>query len=145
METLNREVGQSTVYKAASWVQATSAHPKVSNPLSITLQVLFSANHSSSHSPTHFLYLEVPRRLLNPGLPQTLGTAAWQMKWVTSPFEALVAVTVMKSKAGVPGGRTKDRISCSPSRSNTLRFGMGARGGREKQLTVWAEDNEFIQ
>lgn len=66
------------------------------------------------------------------------------MKWVTSPLEVLVAVTVIKSTAGVSGGRTKDRFSWSPSRSNTLRFGMGARVGREKQLSVQAEDNEFM-
>lgn len=85
---------------------------------------------------------------MNPGLLQTLGTAAWQMKWVTSPSEVLVAVAVIRSKVGVPGGLTKDRFSCSPSRSNTLRFGMGAREGREKQLTVWTKDEDvhpFIQ
>lgn len=98
--------------------------------------ILFSL-HSLAFSPG------VPRPPLNPGLLQTLGTAAWQMKCVTSPSEALVAVTVITSKVGVPGGLTKDRFSCSPSRSNTLRFGMGARGGREKQLTVWTND-EFI-
>lgn len=39
-------------------------------------------------------------------------------------------VAVTKSKAGDSEGRTKERSSCRPSRSNTLTLGMGAGEGR---------------
>lgn len=137
-------------HTAGSWLgSGNPSTPKSFKPSSHNSPSACLCKSLPSHlilSPTHLLYLvafspRLPRPPLNPSLLQTLGTAAWQMKWVTSPPEVLVAVTVINSKVGVPGGRTKERSSCSPSRSNTLRFGMGATAGRKKWLSVWAEDN----